>query len=325
MTTHIRPLTILLFSLLFANIAMAQWETVNIRDKQYVTARSVKSFYAFNSLTRSGRKATLENTAVKMEISANSQECIMNSLKFILSYPVVEHSGRLLVSRIDLCKLIDPVLRPSYIRGAGNFRTVILDPGHGGKDAGAVNQYGTEAGYNLSVARLARDILVDEGYTVIMTRESDRYLSLQQRVAFANRYKNAIFVSIHFNAGGRRQARGIETFTLSPVGIAHYGRSVKASDHKVRNGNQQDSANIALATAIHGRTLQRTRSASIPDRGIKRARYSVLTSVKHPAILLEGGFMSHPTEARIIHSSSYQSTIAMGIAKGIMAYRKALK
>ena len=165
MTKHIRLLTTLLFSLLFANVAMAQWETVNIRDKQYVTARSVKSFYAFKTLLPgSGRKATLENTAVKMEISANSQECIMNSVKFILSYPVVEHSGRLLVSRIDLSKLIDPVLRPSYIRGAGNFRTVILDPGHGGKDAGAVNQYGTEAGYNLIVGRLARDILKRQGY-----------------------------------------------------------------------------------------------------------------------------------------------------------------
>ncbi|MFT5882208.1 MAG: N-acetylmuramoyl-L-alanine amidase [Crocinitomicaceae bacterium] len=324
MTKHIRLLTTLLFSLLIANIAMAQWETVNIREKQYVTARSLKSFYAFKTLTRSGSKATLENTAVKMEIAANSQECLMNSVKFILSYPVVQHSGRLLISRIDLSKLIDPVLRPSYIQGAGNFRTVILDPGHGGKDAGAVNQYGTEAGYNLIVGRLVRDILKRQGYNVIMTRESNRYLSLQQRVAFANRYQNAIFISIHFNAGGRRQARGIETFTLSPVGIAHYGRSVKASDHRERNGNHQDSANIALATAIHGRTLQRTRSASIPDRGIKRARYSVLTSVKHPAILIEGGFLSHPVEARIIHSSSYQSSVAMGIAEGVMRYRSAL-
>lgn len=324
MTKLFRQFYIVLLSVLFTNVAMAQWETVNVRDKQYVTARSVKSFYAFSKLTRSGKTAILENAAVKMKISANSQECIMNRVKFILSYPVVEHSGHLLISCIDLSKLIDPVLRPQYIRGAGNFRTVILDPGHGGKDAGAVNQYGTEAHYNLIVARLVKDILKCQGYKVIMTRESDRYLSLQQRVKFANRYQNAIFISIHFNAGGRRQARGIETFTLSPVGVTHYGRSVKASDHRVRNGNYQDSANIALATAIHGRTLRRTQSASIPDRGIKRARYSVLTSVKHPAVLVESGFMSHPTEARIIHSTSYQSNVALGIAEGVMRYRSAL-
>ena len=324
MTKHFRLLITVLISMLLANLAAAQWETVNVRGKQYVTARSLKTFYGFSKMTRSGKSATLENSAIKMRISAGSQECIMNSVKFILSYPIVEHSGRLLMSRIDLSKLVDPVLRPSYIRGAGNFRTVILDPGHGGKDAGAVNQYGTEAGYNIIVARLVRDTLTRQGYNVVMTRESDRYLSLQQRVAFANKYQNAIFISIHFNAGGRRQARGIETFSLSPVGVAHYGRGVKNSDYKVREGNHQDSANIALATAIHGRALERTKSASIPDRGIKRARYSVLTGVRHPAILVEGGFLSHPTEARIIHSKSYQHSIALGIAEGIMRYRSAL-
>ncbi|MFC5049614.1 N-acetylmuramoyl-L-alanine amidase [Rubritalea spongiae] len=315
-------LIIILFGLI-AQPAMA-WEVVNVRGHQYVTAGSIKSFYNFSKLIRSGKTAILENASVKMKISANSQECLMNSVKFILSYPVVEHSGRLLVSRIDLSKLIDPVLRPTYISKGGSFRTVILDPGHGGKDAGAVNQYGTESYYNLKVARLVRDILQRQGYNVIMTRDSDRYLSLQQRVNFANRYKDAIFISIHFNAGGRRQARGIETFTLSPVGVAHYGRSVKSSDYNMRQGNHQDSANIALATAIHGRTLERTRSASIPDRGIKRARYSVLTSVRHPAVLVEGGFMSHPTEARIIHSGSYQHSVAMGIAEGIIRYHRAL-
>lgn len=324
MAQNLRSIFIVLFSLALAHSAAAQWETVNVRGQQYVTARSIKSFYGFPEFTRSGKSATLRNSAVKMQIRANSQECIMNTVKFILSYPVVEHSGRLLVSRTDLSKLIDPVLRPNYIKGSGNFRTVILDPGHGGKDAGATNQYGTEAAYNLIVARKVRDILKRQGYNVIMTRDSDRYLSLQQRVNFANKYRNAIFISIHFNAGGRRQARGIETFTLSPVGVAHYGRNVKSSDYRVRNGNYQDSANIALATAIHGRSLERTKSVKIPDRGIKRARYSVLTSVKHPAVLVEGGFMSHPTEARIIHSGSYQYSIAMGIAEGVMRYRAAL-
>lgn len=324
MLSQLRLLLTLTFFVLLANMAAAQWETVTIRGKQYVTANSLKNFYRFSKLIRRGKAAELENTSVKMRIAAGSQECIMNRVKFILSDPVVERSGRLLVSRMDLTKLIDPVLRPNYIRGAGNFRTVILDPGHGGKDAGAVNQYGTEAGYNLIVARKVRDILTRKGFNVIMTRESDYFQTLQQRVHFANRYSNAIFVSIHFNAGGRKQARGLETFTLSPVGVAHYGRKVNSSDYKARQGNHQDSANIALATAIHGRCLERTRSANIPDRGIKRARYSVLTGIRHPAILLEGGFMSHPQEARIIHSSGYQHSIALGIAEGIIRYRAAL-
>lgn len=324
MLTSLRLLiSSLIFTFLISS-ACAEWEVVSVRGKQYVTAQSIKSFYSFTKLARSGKTATLENALVKMSLTAGSQECIMNRVKFIFSYPVLEHSGRLLVSRVDLSKLIDPVLRPTYIRGAGNFRTVILDPGHGGRDAGAVNQYGTEAGYNLRVARIVRDTLKAKGYNVIMTRDSDRYLTLPQRVALANKHDNAIFISIHFNAGGRRKARGLETFTLSPVGVAHYGRNVKTSDFNIRRGNYQDSANIALATAIHGRSLERTRSVQIPDRGIKRARYSVLTSIKHPAILVEGGFLSHPVEARLIHSSTYQKSIALGIAEGVMRYRAAM-
>ena len=324
MLNQFRILLIFLTFTLLVNLAPAQWDTVAVRGKQYVTANSLKNFYRFHTLSRQGKSATLENSAIQMKIAAGSQECIMNRVKFILSDPVLERSGRLLISRVDLTKLIDPVLRPNYIKGAGSFSTVILDPGHGGKDAGAVNQYGTEAGYNLIVARKVRNILKSKGYNVVMTRDSDYYLSLQQRVNLANRHPNAIFVSIHFNAGGRRQARGLETFTLSPVGVAHYGRKVNSSDYNVRQGNYQDSANIALATAIHGRSLERTRSANIPDRGIKRARYSVLTGIKHPAILIEGGFLSHPQEARVIHSPSYQHSISLGIAEGIMRYRAAL-
>lgn len=317
-------LILILVALLMPLQAFAKWETVNIRGTQYVTLNSIKSFYKFKNYARQGKSGVLSNSAVRIQVTSNSQECLMNNVKFILTNPVVEHSGRLLISHIDISKLIDPVLRPAYIGRANSFNTVILDPGHGGKDAGAHNQYGKESHYNLNVARKVREILTSQGYKVVMTRESDRYLTLTQRVNIANRYSNAIFISIHFNAGGRRQARGIETFTLSPQGVAHYGRSVKASDHKLRNGNYHDSANIALATAIHGRTLQQTRSVQIPDRGIKRARYSVLTSVKHPAILLEGGFLSHPIEARIIHSPSYQYRIARGIAEGIIRYQRAV-
>lgn len=314
-----------LTSLLLLTVLPADaWQLKTVNGKQYVTTSDIKAFYNFDQLSRSGRTATLTNRSIQMTLNAGSQECIMNRVKFIFSYPVLEQGGQLLVSRTDLAKLIDPVLRPSYINGAGNFRTVILDPGHGGKDPGSVNQYGTEASYNLNVARIVRDLLKHQGYQVIMTRDDNTFLTLTQRVAIANRYQNAIFVSIHFNSGGRGRASGIETFTLSPAGVAHYGRGLRASDNTVREGNHQDSANIALATAIHGRTMERTKSAKIFDRGIKRARYSVLTSIKHPAILLEGGFMSHAQEARLIHTSIYQRTIAMSIAEGITRFRQAV-
>ncbi|MCX6845014.1 MAG: N-acetylmuramoyl-L-alanine amidase [Verrucomicrobia bacterium] len=173
-------------------------------------------------------------------------------------------------------------------------------------------------------ACISRVMLEKRGFKVVMTRESDRYLSLQERVDVANaRTEGALFLSIHFNSGGS-EARGIETFTLSPAGVSHYGRDTIASDYTERAGNEHDSANVALATAVHGSVLRRLGTNTF-DRGIKRARFSVLSGVKHPAILFEGGFMSHQREARLIQNEKYQKAIAVGIVDAIAKYRSALK
>jgi N-acetylmuramoyl-L-alanine amidase len=247
----------------------------------------------------------------------------MNGVKFVFSNPVVAIGDKPFISRIDLAKLIDPVLRPSFIPNAANFRTVILDPGHGGKDPGATNSLGTEAASNLKLAARAKTMLEAKGFRVVMTRTSDRYLSLQERVDLANSVReNAVFISIHFNSGGR-EARGIETFTLSPPGVSHYGRDLIATDSQARTGNEHDSANIALATAVHGCLLRRLQRNTF-DRGIKRARFNVLSGVRHPAILLEGGFMTHPYEARLIHNDAYQNALATGITEAILKYRHAI-
>lgn len=308
-------------------VEASAWERKEIKGRGYVSLESVKAFYQFNKLTRQGKSITLEKSNVRMVMGENSRECTMNTMKFIFSEPVVVHVGEPWISEIDLTKLVDPVLRPNFIRSAGNFRTVVLDPGHGGKDAGATNVYGTEAGYNLKVAKRVKRLLERQGFKVVMTREGDRYLSLQQRVNIANRVKDdAVFVSIHHNSAKRKEARGIETFTLSPVGVSHYGSDLKASDYKARKGNTHDSANVALASAIHSRLLlglkhKPTGRSYTVDRGIKRARFSVLSGVQHPSVLVECGFMSNGYEAKLIEDPGYQERVASAIVKGITAYR----
>lgn len=312
----------------------AGWQTVRHNGTEYVTVGSIKSFYRFNSMKRRGDKIILENKIVEMRLTVGGQEVWMNNVKFVFSFPIVPHGVHYLVSRIDLAKMIDPVLRPKYIRPSQPISTIIIDPGHGGKDSGTTNRYGYEKVYNLSVAKKLKKELeaVRVGgsrlFKVVLTRDGDQTLTLGQRVAFANRYDNAVFISIHFNSGGRRggKAVGIETFTLSPVGVAHYGRGLKQSDYQANTGNSQDSANIALATAVHSNVLIETGKllgTPRPDRGIRRARYSVLTGVKHPAVLLEGGFMSHPHEARLIGNANYQTTLAKAISKAIIKYKVA--
>jgi N-acetylmuramoyl-L-alanine amidase len=247
----------------------------------------------------------------------------MNGVKFVFTHKVATIGSKTYVSRMDLAKLIDPVLRPNFIHSAGDFRTVILDAGHGGHDPGATNPLGTEADYNLKLANRIKPMLEARGFKVLMTRQSDRFLSLQERVNLANAVReNAIFISIHFNSGGR-DARGIETFTLSPPGVSHYGRNLKASDLQTRAGNHHDSANIALATSVHGSMLRRLQKHTF-DRGIKRARFSVLSGVRHPAILFEGGFMSHPQEARLIANEAYHNALANGMVEAISKYRFAV-
>lgn len=303
------------------------WEIVKIEGQEYVSIDSIKRFYAFDTMSRSGGSIVLtkgnqteKTKMLTVSFRVGSNECLMNNVKFIFSHDISTIAEKAYVSRIDLGKLIDPVLRPNIIINAGDFKTVILDPGHGGKDPGAVNSLGSESTYNLKVANLVKAQLQATGFKVIMTRTDDRYQSLQERVDFANSVKeNAIYISIHFNSGSQ-SARGIETFTLSPPGISHYGSDVKSSDSHLFAGNEHDSANIALATAVHGWTLFKLGTRTF-DRGIKRARFSVLSGVRHPAILLEGGFMSHSQEAKMINTEGYQRAIADGIVFAIKRYR----
>lgn len=323
------PLILLLaFFLDPAPAAEVSWKTKTHRGTEYVPLSQIQEFYKLTNKSKSGSYITLKNSDITMKFRAGGQEVLMNNVKFIFSHNIIALGSSYHVSVTDLLKVIDPVLRPFKIKEATAFDTVIIDPGHGGADAGATNSLGRESDYNLKVALRLRDNLKKKGFKVVMTRESDVFLTLQQRVALANRYKNAVFISIHFNSvgsRGRSSARGIETFTLSPIGVAHYGRSLKSSDFKEYRGNGQDSANIALATAIHWSSIQMLGRAKItvPDRGIRRARYSVLTGVKHPAVLFEGGFLSHPREKYLIHNPTYQKTLAKAIAGAIAFYRKA--
>jgi len=299
------------------------WEVIKMNDRDYVTVDSLKNFYNFTKMTRTGDAIRLENSKVIMDLKVGSQECTMNGVKFVFSYPIENSGAKAVVSRMDLAKLVDPVLRPNYIQNGGDFRTVILDPGHGGKDNGATNPFGTEAAYTLMVGTKVKAMLEAKGFKVVMTRNSDVYLSLQERVNVANAVKeNAIYISIHFNSGSRA-ARGIETFALSPQGVAHYGKGLKSSDFSMFNGNEHDSANIALATAAHGSVLRRLGTNTF-DRGIKRARWSVLSGVLHPAILVECGFVTHPYEARLIENDDYRTAVAAGLVDAVVKYRYAV-
>lgn len=300
------------------------WEIVDLGKERYVTIESVKTFYGFTRMERAGNKITLTKPGVRVEFLIGQQDVWMNNIKFFFSYPVRPYQSKHLVHHTDLTKLFDPVMRPFNLSKYSGFDTVIIDPGHGGHDPGTSSRQGNgvEKDHTLILAKKLSLELRKRNFKVGLTRDTDRFLTLQQRVDYANKHPNAIFISLHFNSGGGGRATGIETFTLSPKGVAHYGRGLRASDHSVKPGNNNDAANIALATAIHANCIKATARV---DRGVRRARYSVISGVKHPAILLEGGFLSNKEEGRLIASQAYQDRLAFAIAEAVVKYKLATR
>src|SRR5436190_6142777 len=167
---------------------------------------------------------------------------------------------------------------------------VVIDAGHGGHDRGGIpGQKVSEKEMTLDVAQRLKSALTANGYRVIMTRDSDVFVPLPTRVAIANSYHNAIFVCIHFNSAKRAGADGIETYFYS-----------------------RDS--LPLASAIHYFVAG---GAPSPNRGVRRRGYYVLRKTSVPAVLVECGFLTNPTEATYALSASYRQKLATEIAAGV--------
>ncbi len=317
-------LMLVAFFLWTAGLTASAWDFVDWNGRSYVTMSSLRSFYGLSVERQEGSSHIYETKKIQLKVRPSSQEMYMNKVKFVLSYPVVEHPSKgLLISYIDVKKMVDPVMRPKYINNQRRLETVVIDPGHGGHDSGARNRVSLEKNLNLQVAQALKRKLQRHGYRVVMTRETDRFLSLQERVQVANRYNNAVFVSLHFNDGSA-SANGIETFTLAPAGTSStMSRNIRRESLA---GNAQDSFNIALATAVQGQLIRgsaaRSKGMRPFDRGIKRARYSVLCTIRHPAILVECGFMSNRREAMLAKTPSYQDYLAEAICAGICVYKR---
>ena len=227
----------------------------------------------------------------------------------------------MLISRMDLTKVIEPVLRPSRIKGAELVDTVVLDPGHGGHDNGATSIFGNEKAFALDVALRTRDLLQQMGFKVHMTRSDDTFIPLEDRVRYANQYSNALFISIHFNSGGS-DASGLETYTLAPRGVPSMAADgPRLSDLDPCGGNVCDAENMALATATHASMVYHSQ---LYDRGIKRARFVVIRDIHIPGVLVEGGFLSNPDDSRKIATTAYRQQMALCIANAVRNYRTAV-
>lgn len=312
----------LLLLLVAIQIPARAWDVIMHEGRRHVAIEDVSKFYRLREPLVNGPAFTLSGPSKTIRGKAGTREIYINNVKYILCFPVAQKGGRILISAMDVTKIIEPVMRPGLIKNAHAVRTVILDAGHGGHDSGAKGQRGIEKEAALDVVLRAKRLLEQNGYTVRLTRSSDVFIPLEDRAAFANRFLNAVFVSVHFNKSGGGGASGIETFALAPRGVPSMDEeNFSYSDLKLHPGHAQDAENIALSTALHSSMLRHMR---LTDRGIKRARFVVIRDIRIPGVLLEGGFMNHPLDGKLIASPAYRDAFARAILEGVGRYRSAV-
>jgi len=223
---------------------------------------------------------------------------------------------------------------PAGLRG---IRTVVLDPGHGGRDPGAIGIGGVrEKNVTLALARALAEDLESRGFDVIFTRKDDRYIDLEERTAIAEAARGDLFVSLHANSARRVSVRGVETYYLDADHERH-SLTVAARENGVDpsevNELQRTLAKLRVSeVSPHSRRLAELiqhRIVSgmprpfgpVPDLGVKKGPFYVLFLSSMPAVLVEAGFLTNRTEATRLRDSGYRDALAEQIAEALVDYR----
>ena len=273
-------------------------------------------FYGFHTSVREKPEESggwlFRTRTLEMHWQRDLREIRINNIRFGLEQPVVENGGTLWISRADLGRVIEPVVRTPRIPEAGPLTTVVIDAGHGGEDTGAQGLKGlNESVCTLDTALHLKRALEAGGWTVVMTRDKQVFIPRTERVTTANAHPGAVLISVHYDA--MPNAAGIQTEPLTPYPANP--ELTKAAAEKMR---QQSTA---LASAVHARCVRRLDMA---DGGVNASRTGVLAGVKIPAILANGGNLLDAGDAGRIADEEYRKKFAGAIAEGLSAYRKAV-
>lgn len=214
--------------------------------------------------------------------------------------------------------------------------TIVIDPGHGGKDTGAIGPRGLkEKDVVLDIGLRLRRLLVDRlGARVVMTRSDDTFIPLEERTAIANRAHADFFISIHLNAAPQARASGVETYTLSREPSDLSARASAARENLVLNlegvlPREQDSLKAVLWDMAESLHVQESsamaemlledlgRGLRVETRGVKRGPFVVLMTAGMPSALVEVAFISNPNQERRLQEESYRHSIAAALSQGV--------
>lgn len=256
----------------------------------------------------------LTTTNGVLVVRVNSLVAKWNGVEVYLGFKPQLIGGEPYVHVLDLEKNIEPLIRGFSLPQSTN-RVVVIDPGHGGQNTGtrSVLDGVNEKEYTLDWARRLEPLLATNGWQVFLTRTDDEDMDLSTRVAFATDHHADLFLSLHFNSAAPSQEQsGIESYCLTPAGMpSTLTRGYTDDTSLVYPNNRFDAQSLDYAFRLQ-RSLLRV---VVKDRGVRRARFlSVLRGQQCPAVLIEGGFMSNPREARLIADPAYRQKLAEAVA-----------
>ena len=273
--------------------------------------------------TNTGKRIVLKNKYNTLEVETNGRRAWVNGVMVWLHHPCRKSGRDWAIREVDFKKGIDPILRSYAYLSSKAPRTVVLDPGHGGKDSGAVGKRKVyEKKAVLSIANRVKKHLEAKKIKVRLTRTTDTYLTLQQRSDYAAKAGADLFISIHADGAADPSAHGVETFAMTAAGCDssnHYGQGGNKSAGK---GNRHDAANAVLGFSIQSNLVKTSKRS---DRGLRRARFAVLKNAPCPAALVECGFLTNPAEEALMIDPNYREDVARGISNGIIGYMTLVK
>lgn len=263
----------------------------------------------------------------------NSNIAYFNQTTFDLKNVPQYSAGKLFIPQ-DLERIIFSK-EPVNLKTAFAIKTVVIDPGHGGKDPGAISCRGfPEKELNLKIAKYLKEELEQRGYNAVLTRAKDVYLTLQQRVDIAKRNNADAFISIHGNSNRSRRFRGAEVYYLSPTRLDSQGRALKLAkeenfySYKLSQDAEAILWDIVL-TKNYSLSVDLSRSIYFSFKSLgfkvespKRAPFYVLRLAYVPAVLVETGYLSNRYEEKFLRKASYQMQIAEAIALAIVSMNK---
>jgi N-acetylmuramoyl-L-alanine amidase len=352
----------MLFTNLWSNFTV-NFEGKRISEEIIVRIENGQEYFRVNELTKVFQaKINIDMIQQRIFVNLYNEQLVflLESSYFQhkdniynLKFPVLNLDGKYYISTIFLKQML-PDLFASRITVSDkiinaknpidtSLKIIVLDPGHGGKDPGAIgfSKKNFEKDIVLSVAKKLKTMLEENlNVTVLLTREDDSFVSLQDRTKFANRNKANLFISLHCNAHSRVSAKGVEVFYLSTAKTDD-ARAVEALENAVvyeyEGGTEAvkryDDLSFILADMAQNEHLKESNelairlqqdlvtASNLTDRGVKQANFYVLRGAFMPSVLVELGFLSNKEEEQLLINKQFQDKLITALFDGIRSFK----